>query len=305
MKNLVDERFELAALIFRLAGREEYCELKTEYQRETAENFAKFAGHPAVKLIKSFDGSNGVWVGYHCTLEFTVYIEKKDGKFVFIKDIGSLGNGWTETAAKDFLPLFNDFYNDTNYSECFNSHIPYFEEVTQKFVDTWYDNINFEWFRKYVDPSDLRCIVSPSTSDHNYAATVNNKIIYCLVCEIGAAMIHEYCHSFGTPLGLKWYDENPKFKKMCDDSVDLEKRPYYSNGLSMASEYVTNAYSALYIAENKNDIIIEDELANSYGIYKLSDFYSFDFLKQKGFPYIEEVYEMVLSYEKQDIHLYK
>jgi len=80
MKNMVDERFECISVIFRLAGCENYGHLETDYQKEVAEKFAKYSEHPAVKMIKSFDGSHGVWVGWHCTLEFVVYIEKKRRK---------------------------------------------------------------------------------------------------------------------------------------------------------------------------------------------------------------------------------
>ena len=223
MRNMVDERFECMAVIFRLAEKENYCHLLTDYQREVAETFARFAEHPAVKLIKSFDGSSGVWVGWHCTLEFAVYIEKKDRKFVFIDGIDSIGNGWTEATARDFLPLFNDFYVDTNYNKFFNSHISYFEEVSLNFIDNFYSKIDLDWFGKYVKSSNLRCIYSLSSG--NYAATVNDKIIYCLIYggdnendSISPPIIHEYCHSFATPLAHKWYKENPDFKKWCKEA---------------------------------------------------------------------------------------
>ena len=293
MKNMVDERFECMAVIFRLAEKENYCHLFTDYQRDVAEIFAKFAEHPAVKLIKSFDGSNGIWVGWHCTLEFAVCIEKKDEGFVFIEDISSIGNGWTETAARDFLPLFNDFYLDTNYGEFFNSYILHFEEVTRNFVDNFYSKIDLDWFGKYVDSSNLRCIYSLSSG--NYGAIVNDKIIYCLVCAGNAIsanaksdnmppIIHEYCHSFANPLAHRWYKENPEFKKWCVDSVNHDKMPYYSNGRTMANEYVTRAYNILYEVQHGADL--EEWLSKER-----------DWQFANSFKYIEDVYKMILELE--------
>jgi len=297
---MVDERFELAALIFRLAGhRDEYCETDTDYQRKLIETFAKFAEHPAVKLARTFDGSNGVWVGYDAVVKFAVHIEKKNNRFVFIEDISSMFDcgRWNKAAAKEFLPLFNDFYIDTNYVNFFNSHVSYFEEITKNFIEKSYNKIDFEWFRKYVDPSNLRCIYSPSVTRHNYGSTVNDKIIYCVSTETSSAstVIHEYCHSFGNPLAHKWYRENEKFKKWCDDSVNTELNPAYTNGWTMSGEYVTRAYNILYCCQCDNKpVLVYDGVT-----YKWSELaplqIAHDF--KLGFSYIGEVYKMIFERE--------
>jgi len=283
MKNMVDERFECLAVIFRLAGSANYEHLETDYQKEVAEKFAKYAEHPAVKLIKSFDGSNGVWVGYDCVLKFAVHIEKKNGEFIFIEDINSLFDGrWNETAAKGFLPLFNDFYIDTDYEKFFNSHMKLFKKSTQKFIDEFYGSIDFEWFRKYVDPANLRCIYSLSSG--NYAATVNDKIVYCLVWGEGSAIIHEYCHHLASKLVLKWYNENQEFKKWCDDSVNGEKMPYYNSGWAMANEYITRAYQILWEVQHGSNL---DGCLSAQRDYQFKD----------SFKYIENVYNIILELE--------
>ena len=53
MKNMVDERFECIAVIFRLAGAANYDSMESDYQKEVAEKFAKYSEHPAVQLIFS------------------------------------------------------------------------------------------------------------------------------------------------------------------------------------------------------------------------------------------------------------
>jgi len=296
MKSMVDERFELSALIFRLAGRPEFNETDTEYQCEVAETFAEFSEHPAVKLAKSYDieRTNGIFVGYDAVAKFAVHIEKKSGKFVFINDIGSLfDNGrWNEAAAKEFLPLFNDFYTDTDYGEFFNSRLSFFEKETQGFITT-YNYVDLEWFGKYVDPSNLRCIYSPSILCMNYAVTVNEKIVYCVATATASSstIVHEYCHSFGNILGNKWYAENEEFRKWCDDSVNLELNPYYDNGFTMSGEYVTRAYNILYCCQCGGEM-------NYKGIdYKWSEFAPIQMKGdyERGFRYIGEVYGLVHS----------
>ena len=315
MKNMVDERFECISVIFRLAGNWEYnigysnldyikyppfsdedyklytVDWANDYQREVSETFIKFANHEAVEYAKELA------FGFDAVFRFAIHIEKKNSEFMFIEDIDSMfDNGrWDNERAQKFLKLFNKFYKDTNYAEFYNSHALYFEEVTQKFIDEYYQYINFEWFSKYVDTENLKCILSPSNSVGNYAATVNDKIIYSLVREkTPGTIIHEYCHSFGNPLGEKLYAENAEFREWCDDSVDLEKMPYYSSGWSMAREYVTNAYDILYRCQSQGYEIVDDKN------YKQNEIAPVLMLKdfKSGFKYIGEIFKMVLDLEK-------
>jgi len=276
-KNMVDERFECLSVIFRLAGYSEYNDLELDYQKDVAEKFAGFANHEAVKYAKNLKFS------YNKVFKFAVHIDKKDDKFLFIENINSLLDGdWNEENTVKFLELFNKFYIDTNYKEFFNSYIEWFTEITQRFIEKTYGKIDLKWFGKYIDSSNLRCIYSPSSG--NYGATVNDKIVYCLVYGLEGPVVHEYCHSFANPLAEKWYNENSDFKKWVDESINIEKMPYYNNSTAMKNEYVTRAYHILYEFQHGADLNerISMEI-NAHG--------------KDTFKYIEEVYNMVLELE--------
>ena len=275
MPNMVDERFELAALIFRLAGHEEFGFRDTDYQRETERFFIKFENHEAIKYTRTLQ------FGYDAVFKFSVHITKDDGIFIFIDDILSLFDGrWNHENAERFLALFNEFYVDTDYGSFFDSHTEYFEQCTQRFIDEIYGRIDFGWFAKYVDTSNLRCIYSPSSD--NFGATVNGRIIYCLVYDRGSSVIHEFCHSFANPIADRWYAENPEFRMWCDDSINSEKMPYYDAGWIMAREYVTRAYNILY--EVQHGASLEEWLSKEK-----------DFRFKNSFKYINEVYGMIIA----------
>ena len=275
--NMVDEQFELLSLIFRLAGRQEYDHTTTAYQKELSSTFAEHKNHPAVRYAATLP------LGYDAVFKFAVHIVKKDDQFVLIDDIASLveDGRWNRQSATKFLPLMNDFYRKTNFAVFYQSNIPFYEQVTQHFVEQTWSKIDFEWFRTYVDPANLRCIYAPSTTENNYGATVNGTIVYCAVTGSGGAIVHEFCHHFANPIADKWYAENETFRKWCDDSVDLEKMPYYPQGKTMAKEYVTRAYNILYEVEHgwEPGLMLQNQ-------------------KAKGFPYIEDVYAMITSHEK-------
>jgi len=278
MKNMVDERFECLSVIFRLAGYWEYNDLELDYQKEVAEIFGKFKNQEVVEYAKNLNFS------YNKVFKFAVHIEKKDGIFIFIDDINSLLDGnWNEKNTEKFLKLFNRFYIETDYEKFFNLHIDWFTEITQRFIQHTYGKIDLQWFGKYVDPSNLRCIYSPSSG--NYGATVNNKIVYCLVYGLEGPVVHEYCHSFANPLAEKLYIENPDFKNWVDESINTELMPYYNNSTAMKNEYLTRAYHILY--EVQHGANFDEWISiqkNCHG--------------KDSFKYIEEVYNMILSLEK-------
>jgi len=277
IKNMVDERFECLSVIFRFAGYSEYNDLELDYQKEIVNVFANFVNHEAVEYAKNLNFS------YNKVFKFAVHIEKKCGRFVFIENISSLLDGnWNEENTVKFLELFNKFYADTNYEEFFNSHIEWFTEITQRFIEKTYGKIDLNWFGKYVDVSNLRCIYSPSSG--NYGATVNNKIVYCLVYGLEGPVVHEYCHSFANPLAEKLYNENPTFKKWVDESINTDKMPYYNNSTAMKNEYITRAYHILYNVqhgENLEKCLLIQK--NAHG--------------EDSFKYIKEVYSMILETE--------
>lgn len=275
--NMIDERFELLSLVFRLAGHEEYSDADTQYQQKLASEFDEYKEHTAIEYASKLP------LGYDAVFNFSVHILKDGEGFIFIQNIDSLveDGRWTRQSAADFLPLLNDFYVETDFASFYQSHINFYETETQRFIDQTYSMIDFEWFRTYVDPANLRCIYSPSSSRNNYGATVNDTIVYCAVSGNGGAIVHEFCHSFANPIAHKWYDENAEFKKWCDDTINPIKLPNYPYGKTIAGEYVTRAYSTLYYTDH------------DYAPLPL-------FLSEKGngFPYIEDVYAMISPYEK-------
>lgn len=277
--NMVDERFELLSLVFRFAGREEYGDSGTEYQQTLESEFGKYKEHDAVKYAANLP------LGYDAVFNFSVHIEKNGGQFVFIDDTSSLTEDgrWTRQSATDFLELLNAFYNETKFEAFYQSNLDFYKDETKRFVDSTYSEIDLEWFGTFVDPENLRCVYSPSTTRNNYSATVNDTIVYCAVSGDGGVIVHEYCHSFANQIAHKWYAENPEFQKWCDDTIDPVKLPSYGSGQTIAGEYVTRAYNTLYYAEH------------GYALPPL--FYG---EKGQGFPYIEEVYGMITPYEKPE-----
>lgn len=277
--NMVDERFELLSLVFRLAGHEEYSDSDTAYQQQLESVFSGYREHQTIAYAAELP------FGYDAVFSFSVHIQKNGERFELIENIDFLvaDGRWTRQLATEFLELLNVFYTASEFAAFYQSNIEFYEEETQRFIDRAYFEINPEWFRPYVDPENLRCIYSPSSTRNNYGATVNGTIVYCAVSGSGGSIVHEYCHSFANPIARNWYEENAEFRNWCDDTINPVKLPNYGNGYTIAGEYVTRAYNALYYADH------------GYAVLPL-----LLMEKGKGFPYIEDVYAMITSYEKAE-----
>jgi hypothetical protein len=214
---------------------------------------------------------------------YAVHLAKDGVAFVLLDDTASLtaDGRWTKQAAVNFLKLVNDFYRDTDFAAYYEEHIPFYEAETKRFVEDTYAAIDMKWFGSYVDPGNLRCVYSPASSRNNYGATVNERIVYAAVSGSGAALVHEFCHSFAKPIAEEWYSENEEFKQFCDETVNPERLPTYPSGIIIAGEYITRAYNTLYYAE--------------HGVEPLLTLLQ---EKGQGFPYIEDVYALITPYEK-------
>jgi len=278
--NMADERYELLSLVFRLARRPEFSDSRTDYQRELLSSFRQYRNHDAVYRAYTLP------LGFDAVLKFAVHLEKDKNNFRFIGDIDSLldDGRWTRESAEEFLPLLNDFYRKTGFGAFYKLHTPLYESETRRFLDEIYNQLDLEWFYKYLGQVEMCCIFSPSGLAFNYSAKVNDSIVYAAVAGNGDAVVHEFCHSFANTMAKKRYDEDSAFSLLCDSSVDLKRNPIYRTGRTMASEYMTRAFSILYDYEHGLNIIPL-------------------FLQEKllGFPFIEEVYAMITYHEKIEL----
>jgi len=284
MENMVDERFELLCLLFRLKGNPNYVAKKTKYQRELSKTFAGYQEHPAVVRASGFLNECGQ------VFHYAMHLAKEADGFRLIPTVSPCeasivsqypNENWlfNRKIAMEFLPLLNDFYTDTNFAAFFRAHTAFYKEETKRFVKKYYQHIDLEWFRKYEDPALLCCVFNPSASYGNYGLPADGKVCagICLNGTLGT-IVHEYCHPFANPLAEKWYAQNPAFKKLCDDSTGKKsiKAGYSTDSLNMAGEYVTRAYTILYHVQHG---------------HRLSPLLRTE--KAIAFPFIEEVYAMI------------
>jgi hypothetical protein len=289
-ESFADERVELLALVFRLAGRREYSRTDTNYQHSLNRTFGGFANHTAVEFARSLG------FGFDAVTNFAVHIEKVGDRFVLLENnsfLFSCGR-WTSESVETFIELLNQFYIDTDFAAFFQRNTALYTRASSRFIADLYRHIEIDWFSQYGIQSDqIRITLSPSILG-GYGPSVydnegNLETVYSILQVTNSYrnlvwfLVHELSHSFANPIAEAWYEEDDAFRRMSDNSVDPVKLPYYAQGITMAREYVTRAFTILYR--------VEIDGADTAPLFREE--------VAEGFRNIDMVYQMVVSYSGQ------
>jgi len=303
--NLVDERFELIALIFRLAGHAEYAVSESDYagwgddyenyHRELSK-FEKFKSHPAVAYAASrnISGSDVVKYAIHIKEDMSGLADDSDGL------TGPFSDDWTLHTAAEFCSLALDFREQTKFSEFFSSNLPFYRALSEPFlnddivsgidIDWWWTKVALRFADYTARLHNYRYIVSPSIHMACMNAWNSDTVYAAMVAIVGrsadhrgmsALLVHEYNHGFGTAAGIDAYMTKENFKNWVDGTKP--NYAFYDDWPTIATEYMVRAYTILYFYDHGYDDIAALCMDND---------------KQfENFKYIEEVYGLVLELE--------
>lgn len=286
--NAVYEQIELISLVFRLAGHAVFSDEDTVYQRSLTPAFNQFAGHPIVEHTRELTKTRGI--GFDAPIVFAIHLEKIDGQFQFVYGarVWEHDDRWTPENVREFLALLNDFYITSNFGAFFDEHRPYFEWHSQRLYDELIGQINFDWFYQFgFDSESMRIIIRPSGTWGHFGPTFLDTINYAVIAQrayygdLLLTTVHEFAHSFANPVAEAWYEENEVFRNFSHRAVDMRRLPWYGLGITMAREYVTRAYTILYLVENHDKDLLSLLIDEFNG----------------GFRNIETVYAMITQHE--------
>ena len=290
--NKVYESTELVGLVMRLSGCWIHGQQNSEYQQRLSSTFAEFADHPAVDAAREamLEFGNFSW-----PMAFALYMERVGTEFQFREGTDFCEDYYapfSQEWADGFLDLLNDFYKVSGFAEFYQEHIPYYEAFTQRLMDELWGKIYFDWFYQFgFGPDNMRAALWPSGGtngffgptilDINYAIIPRGQDLY--FGDILETVIHEFAHSIGNPIAAAWYADETKeeFRRLSYDSIDLGRLWFYPTSEIMAAEYVTRAFTILYMVEAHGDDLVP---------WLMTEI-------MRGFIYIETVYAMITEHE--------
>ena len=291
--HLVDKRVELVSLVFRLAGVGVEPREITDYQMALSNNFEHLRDHPVVTFSRHMFYPSGGPVLITNLLKFDKGMISLNARLLDSPCFAVLDLFTMET----FVDFLNCFYVESEFGQFFLDHYEYFRCHSERFISLVYDYLNYNWFLEYgLYEHNMNIILSPGLNadvdglstyfvDPDSGETIVYAIIstsdeYTLWGHLGL-LIHEFVHSFADHIAYNWFWENNDFRElMIRTFANNSYHHLYMNPLQLAKEYVTEAFTILYLVENTT-MSLERLLYWRY---------------LNGKTYIQEIYSMVTKH---------
>lgn len=227
-----DERTDLLAMVWRLAGDKPFCH-KTHpaYCQAADAYFAPCKEHPAVAKAREYCQSG---IGYDAVAAYGLHLDiAPDGKFSFDKGLARQGDPsfdrWSESQQKDFLPLLEDFYRRSGFRQWYQSTEAVRQEAAGAFEKVA-AQIDMRWFDSYFGPlpegSEVRVLLSILNGLNNYGCsaiktdggTRLTPVIGCCMTDgeghvrykpkmVLPVVVHEFCHAYCNSLDARHWSQ--------------------------------------------------------------------------------------------------
>lgn len=231
----VDERQELSAIVWRLAGCEEYSgRIIPGYATEIEQSFGKFKNHPVMEFIREMrDAPDSVYVVSYFSVPMSAgLLCLKDGglslneKVNLPEYIDKTDNRWTEDNMRKYVLLLDDFYRKSGFHEFFTSHKDLYDDCIRSMEKIIEKYIRPKWFEDFYGkpfPEETSVCVSPANGINNYGMSCSDPFISPdaldiligvstyptakTLAGISGIIIHEVSHSFSNPVFAEYDTE--------------------------------------------------------------------------------------------------
>lgn len=281
-KICVDERQELSAIVWRLAGCEEYMmRIPSSYEADIEESFRAFSDHPVMTFIRSMrDIPGNVPVVSYSSVPIAaavLRIEKGHVRLASSVDLDDYveqaDTRWTTENLKQYVRLLDDFYRRSKFNRFFNAHRTYYDAYINEYQQLYENAVCEDWFEQFYGmPFPVMSVwVSPAYGSNNYALPemiINTMglngvgVLLGMVYEPGerigdvavGVLIHEISHYF-TNLVFPKYDEMllPAGEQIYAALPRMLTAAGYGTPSSVCGEYLNELCSMLYRREILND----------------------------------------------------
>jgi Domain of unknown function (DUF4932) len=304
-KNLrigVDRRVELIAIIFRLAGNEEFKRTYLPaYSADIDTFFEPQRNHEAVTLARGLRERYGLGQSRVMAIAIRLTDPPEFNERVPFDSTA----GWPATPAeiRRFVEAARRFAIDSRASEFFERHTALYDSVDARIRPGLEHAVDLAWFSPYFGiPADQVFVVVPLlvASEGNYGPCVEPpgelRECYSIVgaprpdssgyphfdTGMSGLLVHEFGHGFVNPLGFAHHAEfarsAPRVRALVADAMTWQSYPWPS----MVNESLDRATEARYIAAHGDSAQLRsfyrdqlrgswfwtEELANLYTQYE-------------------------------------
>lgn len=219
----VDARVEIASVMARLAGFEEYQVAGlADYDAAVDAHFAPFRGHPAIATLRGLRSTHGI--AYAAPLELALAAEPGTWRPMITLQPRPdfLDARWDADAAQAFLAAARDFERDAGAAEFFAGQRPLHARAEAAFAAALGDRLDLDWYRAMATtPVEFAIVPALLAGPHNFGMQQRGldgrQLVFGLIGTpthragepvsypadaVLALLVHEFHHSFVNP----WVD---------------------------------------------------------------------------------------------------
>ncbi|QIL02937.1 DUF4932 domain-containing protein [Sphingomonas sinipercae] len=301
-----DERVELFATIFRLAGADEYStRFVPAYAKAIDKHFAPFKDHAAVKAVAGLRSSRGV--AYNAVVDLAIQFGPLPDLVERVPlERSEMDKRWTPEAARDFAAKARDFARVTDFHRFFVEQRPLYAAAERRLRSLAEDEADLNWVQRfYGGTGKEQFFIVPAPGNgtvyygSRYFGPAGEREFYSIITAmdtdvdgfpvfpIGVAnlLAHEFGHSYVTPLILEHYDRDLKAAgDALLENFGGEMGPQgYSEGSTIIHESIIRAGVAHYRGQRVGPAAAERELAAQRNL---------------GFVWIDDLYKLLGDYER-------
>lgn len=289
-KVYTDEVYELSAIVWRLAGAEEYnTSIYPSYGEDIKSYFSKYKKHPVMRFIREMrDAPDSVYVvSYNSVPVAAAVAVLEQGSIELNPDVdlekylGKNDPRWTVENLKRYMELLDDFYRRSQFNRFFRDHTALYEAYAADLKDAFPEMKTAAWFADMYgkDFPELTICVSPAFGVNNFSLPQS------MMCAAGGSgigavvgvtydpnrsdakrhvhdLIHEISHSFTNPLFSPYRD---RFK-----AAGKQIFPHLSHQLTAAGygapevvvgEFLNELLTMMYLRD-----VLQEDLLKYIGI---------------------------------------
>jgi hypothetical protein len=270
----VDTRVELLAIVFRLAGADEYnmSSSRSAYADEVARQFGPFKDHPAVKLAAKLRQDSGI--GFDAVMSYAVHLksDRLEPQIPFKSVPAPLDARWKPDDAARFLIELRRFAADSKADRFFALHQPYYLKAAARLDAEIVKHPYRAWLDSYfgIGPrARFVAIIGLLNGGGNYGMTIgypdgNAEVVPVLGAskfdseglpvfneQTVSVIVHEFCHSYTNPLVDRFAEELlPSGEKLFSRRKAVMETQAYGTPKTMLYESLVRACVVRFAIDN-------------------------------------------------------
>lgn len=327
---IVDERFELVSIAFRLAGAEEYSNGHSpDYLRQVDSCFASYKNHQLFAFIREVRESYNF--AYDTAAKSAFMIELK-GSHVTISpewDLEKEFSGedercWNEAIFRRFVTLLDSFYRLSRFHSFFISHSAFYEKAVQSCSDVP-QKIKAEWFQDFygepligvdlvlglcIGPNNYSVSDARRKKNWNGRKTIiigtmeESKGIPFFYDDKNHILVHEMAHYYTNPLVEPYCVEMADAMNFIFSEVKEEMaRIGYGNAEDVTVEWINELFANCYLERETSGGCIRNVARNVengyYWMKRAVDFMDNFYADRESFPTIAEFMPQLVEFTKE------